>query len=494
MLLQHVVLRKLEAGAFAGQEAHPLYTCWLLVERLVKNGHALPAELDAGRLSRLAELSAQVGDDADAPTHGRGLVLLAFPEDDRVLDELLKAGAATGGYFCRGRLLRTSGTVCRPDRQALFVAFHLLGVHAGRAGYRDADKALADLLAYHGGFKRQAPALSVRTSAMPRPFEGARPAGTTCAKPTGRTGSGTSRSAVSLPWCHAPGGYLLLASLLFTNAAPAQHTTLRFDHLWCSSWRTAPGASPHTTALPSGGKARDPTPWAGHRRALRPVPEHLHRVPVPAGQRRLEERGTLRQPLHAAVGARCQPDAFGLIAEPFDTTLAGFHLPRPRPTRRRTLPDGRGQHRPTQPLLYASMPHRAHKTMSSMEEVERADPAIREDLRHYLSHPSGIRRLTGLVLTVPDSTMGAGTNVALLQDLEGVEVREGDGHALTLEFDGAAQGREFRWSEGPELRSATEHRGAATLLRGFSGARPPIDQRLYGSTNLAFVRQNPYFR
>ncbi|MEZ4758880.1 MAG: hypothetical protein R2810_03705 [Flavobacteriales bacterium] len=49
MLLQHVV-RKLEAGAFAGQEACPLYTCWLLVERLVKNGHALPAELDAGRL------------------------------------------------------------------------------------------------------------------------------------------------------------------------------------------------------------------------------------------------------------------------------------------------------------------------------------------------------------------------------------------------------------------------------------------------------------
>ena len=85
-----------------------------------------------------------------------------------------------------------------------------------------------------------------------------------------------------------------------------------------------------------------------------------------------------------------------------------------------------------------------------MEEVERADPAIREDLRHYLSHPSGIRRLTGLVLTVPDSTMGTG-NVALLQDLEGVEVRKGDGHALTLEFDGAAQGREFRWSEGPEL-------------------------------------------
>ncbi|MEZ4758877.1 MAG: hypothetical protein R2810_03690 [Flavobacteriales bacterium] len=66
------------------------------------------------------------------------------------------------------------------------------------------------------------------------------------------------------------------------------------------------------------------------------------------------------------------------------------------------------------------MPHRAHKTMSSMEEVERADPAIREDLRRYLSHPSGIRRLTGLVLTVPDSTMGAG-NVALLEDLEGVE-------------------------------------------------------------------------
>ena len=161
VLLQHVV-RKVEAGAFAGQEAHPLFTSWLLVERLVKNGHALPAELDAGRLSRLAELSAQVGDDADAPTHGRGLVLLAFPEDDRVLDELLKAGAATGGYFAEDALLAPAARCADPDRRALFVALHLLGAYTQTVRYRDADKALADLLAYHVGFKRQAPALSVR--------------------------------------------------------------------------------------------------------------------------------------------------------------------------------------------------------------------------------------------------------------------------------------------------------------------------------------------
>ena len=249
-----------------------------------------------------------------------------------------------------------------------------------------------------------------------------------------------------------PGWYLLLASLLFTTAAPAQHTTQRFDHLVFFVADSSLEQALTQQLFHPAEKLATPHPGQGteghYVLFLNTSIEFLY-LRDSASARRNEERFGSRYTQRWEPGAN--PIAFGLIAEPFDTTLVGFHTYHgpDQPEGERYLMAA-GNTDPTQPLLYASMPHRAHKTMSSMEEVERADPAIREDLRHYLSHPSGIRRLTGLVLTVPDSTMGAG-NVALLQDLEGVEVREGDGHALTLEFDGAAQGREFRWSEGPEL-------------------------------------------
>ena len=249
-----------------------------------------------------------------------------------------------------------------------------------------------------------------------------------------------------------PGWYLLLASLLFTFAAPAQHTTLRFDHLVFFVADSSLEQALTQQLFHPAEKLATPHPGQGteghYVLFLNTSIEFLY-LRDSAAARRNEDRFGSRYTQRWEPGAN--PIAFGLIAEPFDTTLVGFHTYHgpDQPEGERYLMAA-GNTDPTQPLLYASMPHRAHKTMSSMEEVERADPAIREDLRHYLSHPSGIRRLTGLVLTVPDSTMGAG-NVALLQDLEGVEVRKGDGHALTLEFDGAAQGREFRWSEGPEL-------------------------------------------
>lgn len=145
------------------------------------------------------------------------------------------------------------------------------------------------------------------------------------------------------------------------------------------------------------------------------------------------------------------PIAFGLIADPFDTAAAGFHV-----YAGPDMPEGerylmaQGNTDATQPLLYVSMPHRAHKTMASLDDVERVDPSIREDLRHYLSHPSGIRRLTGVVFTVPESVLFTG-NVALLQEVEGVAVRAGKAYALLLEFDHAAQGRELHWKDGFDL-------------------------------------------
>lgn len=143
--------------------------------------------------------------------------------------------------------------------------------------------------------------------------------------------------------------------------------------------------------------------------------------------------------------------AFGLIADPFDSSAAGFHVyasPDMPQNERYLMADGNTDL--TQPLIYASMPHRAHKTLASLEEVERVDPAIRDDLRHYLSHPSGIRRLTGVKLTVPERVLRSG-NVALLQGLDALLVQAGSQYALMLEFDEGTQGREFRWNKGMDL-------------------------------------------
>ena len=67
---------------------------------------------------------------------------------------------------------------------------------------------------------------------------------------------------------------------------------------------------------------------------------------------------------------------------------------------------------------------------------------MRADQKSYLSHPSGIKRLTEIVLTIPSSA-GSKGNMALLKELEQVKIEYGDAYGLTLSFDNQAQGKEI---------------------------------------------------
>ncbi|MEZ4758878.1 MAG: hypothetical protein R2810_03695 [Flavobacteriales bacterium] len=74
-----------------------------------------------------------------------------------------------------------------------------------------------------------------------------------------------------------------LASLLFTFAAPAQHTTLRFDHLVFFVADSSLEQALTQQLFHPAEKLATPHPGQGTEGHSRAVPEHLHRVPVPEG-------------------------------------------------------------------------------------------------------------------------------------------------------------------------------------------------------------------
>ena len=90
-----------------------------------------------------------------------------------------------------------------------------------------------------------------------------------------------------------------------------------------------------------------------------------------------------------------------------------------------------------QVFLYISMPHRLHKKINSFQKVnEKIDPKIREDLRLYLDHPSGVESLSSIRIIVPE-----GIRNQIVDDLKFVNVKEGDTNQMTLVFDENRQGK-----------------------------------------------------
>jgi hypothetical protein len=158
-LLDHLV-NGLEDGAYEGQEDQPLYYVWILHTRLLDAGLPLPNSLDAARLVALADLSAEVGDDGDAPTYGWACVLLAFPDSDEILDRMLVIGAEGGGYFHENAFLKPAERTLDSERKALLVALHVLSGYTQLVGYHGADKALSDTLAGLKYLRPKAPNLA----------------------------------------------------------------------------------------------------------------------------------------------------------------------------------------------------------------------------------------------------------------------------------------------------------------------------------------------
>lgn len=138
------------------------------------------------------------------------------------------------------------------------------------------------------------------------------------------------------------------------------------------------------------------------------------------------------------------PFGFGLTLTPFDTSKTTFPL-----VTYESLDSPNGEYylmsefnrSNDQPLIYVSTPDRAYMKLDSLNQVDqRFEDPVREDFRNYLSHPSEIKKLTKMIVIVPEDVTDG--NIKLLEELENVEIERGEDYALTLIFDNELQGKE----------------------------------------------------
>lgn len=147
------------------------------------------------------------------------------------------------------------------------------------------------------------------------------------------------------------------------------------------------------------------------------------------------------------------PFAFGLTLSPFDTTQTSFPL-----LTYQSLDSPQGDYYlmsaynvdNKQPLLYTSTPNRAYPKLDSIGQVEQQYEAmVREDFRAYLTHPSQIKNLSKLIITLPQGVEGK--NIELLNSLEDVSILYSDHYSLTMIFDHGKAGKEVSFNEGFDL-------------------------------------------
>lgn len=147
------------------------------------------------------------------------------------------------------------------------------------------------------------------------------------------------------------------------------------------------------------------------------------------------------------------PFGFGLRLSPFDTSQTLFPL-----TAYHSLDSPRDEYYLMsefnidngQPLIYISSPQRGYIAIDSLSEVDQIfDPHVSNDFKEYLTHPSEIKSLTKVIVTVPEGANKE--NPELLSTLRNFEIREGKDYELFLIFDDEAQGKELSLKEPFEL-------------------------------------------
>lgn len=153
------------------------------------------------------------------------------------------------------------------------------------------------------------------------------------------------------------------------------------------------------------------------------------------------------------TGEYC-PFGFGLNLTPFDTTLTEFKF---KVYRSSDTPDdefylmSEFNSQQEQPLVYLSMPQHAYLPYESLNDVDkRFEAYMRADQKSYLTHHSGIKRLTEIILTLPASENSRG-NINILKGLNQVKLTYGDKYGLTLVFDHQAKGKEMVVSNDPQF-------------------------------------------
>jgi hypothetical protein len=97
-----------------------------------------------------------------------------------------------------------------------------------------------------------------------------------------------------------------------------------------------------------------------------------------------------------------------------------------------------------EPMVYTSMPQRAYQSIDNLNEIEDRPKEIRDDLRRFLTHRSGAKNVTNVVLESPINYIKNG-NINLLKNGNFIGVRHANQMNLRIQFDhGKAEKRRFK--------------------------------------------------
>jgi hypothetical protein len=87
-----------------------------------------------------------------------------------------------------------------------------------------------------------------------------------------------------------------------------------------------------------------------------------------------------------------------------------------------------------QPMTAITMPHRQQKVFQTVDDaVTSANPEIRDDLRSYLSHQTGIQRLSGIELHT--NLRGELQNLDILSSIENLNIINDVNNQIIIIFD-----------------------------------------------------------
>jgi hypothetical protein len=93
----------------------------------------------------------------------------------------------------------------------------------------------------------------------------------------------------------------------------------------------------------------------------------------------------------------------------------------------------------SQPMVYVSRPEREYETIDKIEDIEEKPAEIREDLRNYLSHPSGIKQLSWISYS-PNKYKSISGNLNLMGKSEMIRFKKSVDSEIRLVFDEGLKG------------------------------------------------------
>lgn len=148
------------------------------------------------------------------------------------------------------------------------------------------------------------------------------------------------------------------------------------------------------------------------------------------------------------------PIGFGMLMSPWDTSLVNtdFHKYQSNDS-----PDdeyylmSNYNNDLSQPLIYVSMPHRAYKSLKSLEEIDQRPEEIRNDLEKYLTHSSRVKNLSQITYSFSNENRNR-RNTKILKANSKIKIERADSTYLTLVFDNRRKNRkEFKLNEQTKL-------------------------------------------